>query len=213
MLSNKQIRAIKRAQAHTALGANPKGDIRHTMSHSTVVPVGEDIVFDNTVKCAALRKGVPGGLDHLAPSTVNKQRIAELVPSRKKRTATQSQQIVFGNLPATKAAVNKAKLARTYRDACDPLFIGPLTNEGDAPGLPPPLNPHMLIDQPEFHEVDRDEHKGKEAHPSNRDDDSAPARRQNEKEEGEVEDDNGDADPGYVDTDGGDGDKGEDPRV
>ena len=99
MLSNKQIRAIKRAQAHTALGANPKGDIRHTMSHSTVVPVGEDIVFDNTVKCAALRKGVPGGLDHLAPSTVKKQRIAELVPSRKKRTATQSQPVTeaYGN--------------------------------------------------------------------------------------------------------------------
>ena len=94
MLSNKQIRAIKRAQAHTALGANPKGDIRHTMSHSTVVPVGEDIVFDNTVKCAALRKGVPGGLDHLVPSTVNKQRTAaELGPSRKKRTATQSQPV------------------------------------------------------------------------------------------------------------------------
>jgi len=134
MLSKKQFRAIKRAQSHTVLGTNPKDDIRQTMSPPAVVPMGEDIVFDNTVKCAALRKGKPGGLARLVPSTVNKQRSAEVGPSRKKRTATQSQQIVFGDLPASKAAVNKAKLARTYRDACLPLFIGSLTNEADAPG-------------------------------------------------------------------------------
>jgi hypothetical protein len=139
--SHKQLRFIKRAKAQTVLGNDPRGDIKRTMSPSAVVPMGEDIVFDNTVKCAALRTGEPGGLAHLAPCTVHKQRSAEVGPSRKRRTASQSQPITFGNLPASKAAVNKDKLAHTYRDACLPLNIGSFINEGNAPGLPPPLNP------------------------------------------------------------------------
>jgi hypothetical protein len=182
---------MKRAQ--TVLGSNPKGDIKQSMSHSTVVPMGDDIVFDNRVSCAALRKGEPGGLDHLVPSTVSKQQSAELGLSRKKRTATQSQQISFGDLPTSKAAVNKAKLARTYREACPPLSLGPLSQEEDASGLPPPLNPDMLIDLPAFHEHrenegDSDDHERRETRFSHHDDDTASGGRHNGKEEGEVDD-------------------------
>jgi len=186
-----QLRFIKGAKAQLALGNDPRGDIQRKMSPSAVVPMGEDIVFANTVKCAALRTGEPGGLAHLVPSTVHKQRSAEVGSSRKRRTASQSQPITFGNLPPSKAAVNKDKLARIYRDACLPLNIGSFINEGDASGLPPPLHPDMLIDYPAFHEHrgnegDIDEHKRRKTHSSNRDDDTASAGRPNDEEEGEV---------------------------
>jgi len=90
------------------------------MSPSAVVPMGEDIVFANTVKCAALRTGEPGDLAHLVPSTVHKQRSDEVGPSRKKRTATQS-------LPVTEAYPPFEQGNRVISPTWSPV---PFTNNG-----------------------------------------------------------------------------------
>jgi len=200
--------------------SEPKGAINQLMSPSPVVVLGneaDDIVFNNTVLCAALRKAEPGGLDRLNPSTVRKQQEAEVGRSKKRRTATQLQPVTFGALPTSKAAVNPGKLARTYRAACPPCNIGSVMDEVEAPNQsasPQPMHPDNLIAKPaslehEGNKGDSDGNKRKKVRPSNHDDDSDPTGHQKDEAEGDGVDDNGDAGPDGFNAEDGNGDEGE----
>ena len=157
MLKLRKVKSIKGSHSPTVSKndlqrlSEPNGAIKQPMSPSPVVLLGnqaDDIVFNNTVLYAALRRAEPGGLDRLNPSTIRKQQEAEIGPSKKRRTATQPQPITFGALPTLKAAVNPVKLARTYRAACPPCNIGSVMDEVEAPNQsasPPPMHPDSLI--------------------------------------------------------------------
>jgi hypothetical protein len=94
MLNSKRLKLTKGAQSPIVSRndphrrSEPRGNIKQLMSPSPVVLLGteaDDFVFLNTMSCAALKKGVPGGLDGLIPSTVRKQQEAEVGPSKKKK--------------------------------------------------------------------------------------------------------------------------------
>jgi hypothetical protein len=82
-INNQSTRSLNVSRIDPRRHNEPKDDIKQLMSSSPVVLLGnvaDDIIFHNTMSCAALKKGVPGGLDRINPSTVHRQREAEVGP-------------------------------------------------------------------------------------------------------------------------------------